>query len=240
VSGSDFNWLRVGVNVVFTLVGLRLEPHVADAAAVRGQVLPGIVAIKMVDGEVEERCGIGHPAFDRDPAAAVGPGLARHVEKHRAAGRAEVEFKLGPVGTTVGAGSARDGDIPAEEAICPKRAGAATDRAAAGSDRGRGFGQGPAAGATMAGSAVHRSPWISWRPGYHDRRCRHRRTSISPRRGPPSPRRRWRRPRLRRPGGRGRSGGQNPSGPSAGTVRCVSPHVPRGQRCSRRPRGRRR
>jgi hypothetical protein len=134
----------------------RSEPQVADAAAVAREVLEGVEAIKVIDGQMRNRSGFGEAQVDGDaPSAVVVEAKATPADDTSAPGaEVDLERRIRPVARVDGR-RPRNLDSLAFVVVDPQHPIPSTQRAIAGSRR---FGhavEGPPDSLAVAGSCEH-------------------------------------------------------------------------------------
>src|SRR5580658_9816121 len=90
-----------------------LEPHVPHAAAVAWQVLEGVEAVEVVDGEVGDSLWVGEPHVDRNPAASLRVQAQAPPAEDTAARGAEDDLQGRLLFTRPGVRSPRPEDVDA-------------------------------------------------------------------------------------------------------------------------------
>src|SRR5277367_5670040 len=131
-----------------------LEPKVANAAAVAGQVVERNQAVEMVDGQVGDGFGLGEPQVDGDTAPSVRVNAQAAPAEHAAAGGTEMDFqrRIRLARPRIGGARPEDADALVLVVIGPERPVAAAERAVAGRRGARITLEGPVNGTAMAGA----------------------------------------------------------------------------------------
>ena len=125
------------------------------AAAVAGQVIKGVKAVEVVDGNLRHRFGIlGQPQVHRDAPAALLVGAQRAPVGHAAAAGAEVEAQR--LAAHIGLRGARNLDAISLKGVGPQRAVAAAGGAVAGGCAVGLAGKAPSHGTAQTGTLDHR------------------------------------------------------------------------------------